>query len=69
MKLVRPRKLAAYDGIPDLVEMTNFTLPSTIQEASQDVSFERILSNKFINLASLQSEISQVPEYKDWTLH
>ena len=31
------------------------------------IQVDRLLSNKFINLVSLQSEISVLPEYADWS--
>ena len=61
IKLVRPRKLAQYDGVPDLVDLTDL-LPS-------HQPFKPISSNKFISLASLDEEISTLPEFTDWCDH
>eukprot|EP00353_Schmidingerella_taraikaensis_P006718 CAMPEP_0185593756 /NCGR_PEP_ID=MMETSP0434-20130131/72531_1 /TAXON_ID=626734 ORGANISM="Favella taraikaensis, Strain Fe Narragansett Bay" /NCGR_SAMPLE_ID=MMETSP0434 /ASSEMBLY_ACC=CAM_ASM_000379 /LENGTH=186 /DNA_ID=CAMNT_0028220585 /DNA_START=541 /DNA_END=1099 /DNA_ORIENTATION=+ len=61
--MVRPRKLAAYEGVPDLLDQRTFS----IEGVSFD--FTPAPSNKFINLASLQAEISTLPEFADWKLH
>ena len=64
MQLVRPRKLTAYDGIPDLSEIRDIPIGP-----SSSLSFTPMTTNKFISLASLEQEIKQVPEYASWTIH
>jgi len=63
LRLVRPRKLAAYENIPDLLDQRNFCIGEN--------SFEFIPapSNKFINLVSLSEEISVLPEFANWKHH
>ena len=61
IKLVRPRKLSQFEGVPDLVDLTDL-LPSC-------PPFKPVASNKFISLASLEEEICGLPEFTDWCDH
>ena len=60
LRLLRPRKLTKFEGIPDLLEQRSFC----INEESFD--FTPLQSNKFISLTSLAEEINILPEFTDW---
>ena len=72
MKLVRPRKLAQYDGIPDLIDIRELSFGNLQQMDGPPAAITEFVpqtSNKFIALESLQSEIIGLPEFVDWDQH
>lgn len=64
MRLVRPRKLSAYDDLPDVGDITELTLGN-----GTAISFSAMGSNKFIDLTSLSDELRCLPESAHWTDH
>ena len=62
--LVRPRKLNAFEGIQDVLDLKEFRLAE-----ESKISFQPTVSNKFISLTSLEKEVSDVSEFSGWTTH